>query len=401
MRILHVATAWPREPGDVITPWLVTLAERQAERGHEVEVLAPSYRGLGEQRQGAITVHRFRYAPSRWERLTHEEATPDRLERERGYGLLVPPYLLAGALAGRRLGRRRAYEAVHVHWAIPHGVSGWLASRAATKARAPERGCALVTTFYSAEVRWAERRFPPARAFLRWYCARSHLVAISEAARRLVEPYASGPIDIVPYGVPLPEGAAERAAAGAQPTLLFVGRLVRRKGVDRLLEALATLGPRPWRLEVVGFGPEREVLEAQAAGLGIAGRVEFLGRVSDEELVAAYRRAAAFVLPATVDQRADTEGLGVVLLEAMAYGVPVVATRLGGIPDVVVDGETGILVEDTVPDLARGLDRILDDPATARGMGEAGRRRVRDAFAWDSILDRLDAIYARGPVGKE
>jgi glycosyltransferase involved in cell wall biosynthesis len=414
MRVLHVVTAWPREPEDIITPWLVALGERQAERGYEVEVLAPSYRGLGDQRHGGIRVHRFRYAPARWERLTHDEATPDRLERHPAYALLLPSYLVAGAVAGHRLGRLRRYDAVHVHWAIPHGVSGWLAARAATRARrrgasrSADRGCALVTTFYSAEVRWAERRFPPAKAFLRWYCRRSRLVAISEAARALVEPYAEGPIEVVPYGVPLPQGSApdaERGAAAAAeepeaPTLLFVGRLVRRKGVNRLLEALATLGKRPWRLEVVGFGPEREGLEAHAARLGLGDRVAFLGRVPDDELVAAYRRAAAFALPATLDERADTEGLGVVLLEAMSHGVPVVATRRGGISDIVVDGVTGILVEDEVSDLARGLDRILSDPEAARAMGQAGRRRVREAFGWDTIVDRLEAIYARGSVGK-
>ncbi len=390
MRILHVVTAWPREPGDVITPWLVTLAERQAARGHEVDVLAPAYRRLGTQRQGAVTVHRYRYAPGRWERLTHEEATPDRIERTPAYALLVPPYVAAGAAAAWRLGRRRRYHAVHVHWAIPHGVPGWFAARAARSA--------LVTTFYSAEVRWAERRFPPARGFLRWYCRRSWIVAISEAARDLIAPYAAGqPIEVVPYGVPLPADDAQGAAPSGDPTLLFVGRLVRRKGVDRLIEALAGVG-RPWRLEVVGFGPEKEPLEALVSRLGVADRVAFLGRVSDDELVRAYRRAHAFVLPATVDERADTEGLGVVLLEAMSYGVPVLATRRGGIPDIVVDGVTGVLVEDTVPALTAGVERILADEGAARAMGGAGRRRVHEAFGWDTIVDRLDEIYARGPV---
>lgn len=399
MRILHVVTAWPREPGDVITPWLVTLCERLAARGHEVDVLAPAYRGLGDQRQGAVAVHRYRYAPGRWERLTHEEATPDRLDRSPAYGLLVPSFLVAGMVVGRRLGRRRAYDAVHVHWAIPNGPAGWSAARAATRAREGKTGCALVTTFYSAEIRFAERRFSPARAFLRWYCRRSRLVAISQAARELLAPYAEGTIEIVPYGVPLPEAAGPPAPGTASPTLLFVGRLVRRKGVDRLLEALAQLRDRPWRLEIVGFGPEREPLEAQASQLGLGDRVTFLGRVSDRELVATYGRAAALVLPATIDQRADTEGLGVVLLEAMSYGLPVVATAVGGITDVVVDGETGILVEDQVDALTGGLGKILDDPGRARAMGERGQRRVREAFSWDSIVERLEAIYARGPVG--
>ena len=394
MRILHVPTAWPRGPEDVITPWLVALCERQAARGHEVEVLAPAYSGLGESRRAGVLVHRFRYAPARWERLTHEETAPDRLQRNPAYGLLVPGYVAAGAAAARRLGQTRRYDAVHVHWAIPHGIAGLAAARAAR--------AALATTFYGAEIRWAESRFPPGAAFLRWYCRRSHLIAISESTRRSLAPYTDRPIEVVPYGVPLPDEGATGGGEGenipGEPVILFVGRLVARKGVDRLLEALAQIAGRPWRLEIIGFGPERESLEERASWLGLAGRVAFLGRVSSEELARAYARAACFVLPATLDDRADTEGLGVVLLEAMSCGVPVVATRMGGIPDIVIDGEGGYLVEDDATDLARGISRILDDPAGSRVMGERGRLRVREAFGWDSILDRLEQVYRRGPV---
>ena len=388
-RLLHVATAWPRSTDDVITPWLVTLCQKQAAAGHDVHVLVPSYRGLGRQRQGPVTVHRFRYAPSRWERLTHEEATPDRLQRQPAYALLLPSYLIAGMAAGRRLGHRERFDVVHVHWAVPHGAIGWTASRAA--------GAELVTTFYGAEIRWAETRFPPAKAFLRWYCRRSKLVAISTSTQASLAPYTPAEIEIIPYGVPLPahNGATGPSSKGADPVILFVGRLVERKGVHRLLEALATQRDHRWLLEVVGFGPEHDRLAKLAEDLGIAGRVEFLGKVSQQELVTVYRRAACFVLPATVDAREDTEGLGVVLLEAMTYGVPVVATRRGGITDIVEDGHTGLLVEDTVSAIADGIRRVLDDSELANRIGSAGRKHVRGAFGWDTILTHLDQVYAR------
>jgi len=388
VRILHVVTAWPRDPEDVITPWLATLAEKQSERGHEVDVLAPSWRGLGDQVADGVRIRRFRYAPARWERLTHEETVPDRLQRQPAYAALVPGYLAAGVAAAWRLGRERRYDVVHVHWAVPHGLAGRAAARAS-------RDAGLVTTFYGAEIRWAEKRFPPARAFLRWYCGRSRLVAISESTRAMIAPYAGGrAIEVIPYGVPLPEAPPAAPHERADPPrILFVGRLVARKGVDRLLDALARIADRAWRLEVVGFGPERDPLELHAERLGLSDRVEFLGRVSSADLVAAYRRASCFVLPATLDERADTEGLGVVLLEAMSYGVPVVATRRGGIVDIVEDGRTGVLVEDDPAALAHGIGSVLDDAERARALGEAGRARVRDRFGWDSIVDRLEAVY--------
>jgi len=393
MKVLHVVTAWPRDSGDVVTPWLVALCEKQVERGHRIDVLAPSYRGLSDRTVNGVRIRRFRYAPRRWERLTHEETTPDRLARHPGYALLVPGYLVAGALAAVWVARRQRYDVVHVHWAVPHGMAGWLAAKAS-------RGeTALVTTFYGAEVRWSERRFPPGRPFLRWYSRRSRLVAISRSTRDALAPYAGGrPIAVVPYGVPLPDSEPGSRPDGP-PVVLFVGRLVARKGVDRLLEAMARITDRPWRLEIVGFGPERERLEALAAERGLADRVAFRGRLSDADLAIAYRRAACFVLPATLDARADTEGLGVVLLEAMSVGTPVVATRRGGIVDVVTHGETGILVEDDVAALARGVADLLDDPVAAEAMGRRARDHVRDAFGWDTILDRLDAVYRGAESG--
>ena len=110
-----------------------------------------------------------------------------------------------------------------------------------------------MTTFYGAEIRWAERRFPPGKSFLRWYGRRSHLVAISESTRRMLAPYAARPIDVIPYGVPLPEEAPTAGRGEGPPVLLFVGRLVTRKGVDRLLEAQLLSAPADRRhdLELV------------------------------------------------------------------------------------------------------------------------------------------------------
>ena len=121
--------------------------------------------------------------------------------------------------------------------------------------------------------------------------------------------------------------------------------------------------------------------------------MEFLGRVSSEELVAAYRRAACFVLPATLDERADTEGLGVVLLEAMSYGVPVVATRMGGIVDLVTDQVNGLLYDASSPAaLAAALRQLIDDPDRVSVLGSAAppvKTVEQDAREWDSLYERL------------
>jgi glycosyltransferase involved in cell wall biosynthesis len=384
VKVLHVVTAWARHRGDVITPWLAETLRGLEREGIRSEVLAPAWRGGGAEETDGLRVHRFRYAwPAGLERLTHEETTPDRVARNPAWALLLPGYVAAGSAAAARLQRRRRFDVVHVHWPVPHGLAGLAAVRAAP--------AALVTTFYGAEIRWAERAFPPARAFLKWYCRRGTLVAISNATRRALERYTSRPIHVVPYPAALaPAAAGERRGGGG---VLFVGRLVRRKGVDGLIRAAAG-SPRPYRVTVVGFGPEEAALKALAARLGLAGRIEFAGRVDDAELARRYAAADVFALPATLDERGDTEGLGVVLLEALAHGVPVVAAGLGGITDIVEDGVTGLLVpHDDPAALDAAIRRLLDDPALAAHLARAGGERVERRFGVAAVARALARLY--------
>lgn len=402
MRILHVVTAFPRTPEDVITPWLVELLKRLRDRGHEVEVFTSAYRGGGNRAYEGIPVHRFRYFPARFEDLTHEEAVPDRLRRGFRYRLAVPAYVACGMAAIWGLCRRRRYDVIHVHWAMPHILFGW-AARAACRAR-------LVVTFYGVELRWTARALGPLRRLVA-RAARSAdaAVAISRDTAEEVRRLAGVTPAVIPYGVGLPPQApAAPAPAGAQALagapfgVLFVGRLVERKGVRVLLEAMAHLGARrAWRAVIVGDGPERGKLEAYAAALGLGERVSFRGRISSAELAEAYAAAQALVLPAVVDQRGDTEGLGVVLLEAMSHGVPVIASRIGGITDIVEDGKTGLLIAPgDARQLAAAVERLAEDTALARRLGEAGRRVVQERFGWEAIAARWEEVYRQAGANR-
>jgi len=159
--------------------------------------------------------------------------------------------------------------------------------------------------------------------------------------------------------------------------LLFVGRLRIRKGVEVLLEALRELRRRVPRavLRIAGDGEHRERLECRTAGLGLEGAVSFLGTCGASRVRALLRGAAALVVPSIY------EGMPLVVLEAMEAGVPVVASRVSGIPEMVVDGETGWLVPLEDPEaLAGALEEVLGDPGEARRRGEAGRRRVEERY---------------------
>lgn len=391
VRILHIVTAFPRRANDPIAPWLVELLQRLRSRGHEIDVLASSYRGLGTQDYEGIRVHRFRYFFSRWERLTHEETAPDRMRRSPLYAIMPVFFLLNGMRRAWSLARQQRYDIVHVHWPMPMVLLGWAARRA--------RATPMVTTFYGIELRWVQSRLPFLKWFVRWAArTSSQAVAISSYTARELRKFADVPIEVIPYSAELPPPLAPSTQRpGGAPSILFVGRLIERKGVGHLIRALGVVRQAiPARLIVIGDGPERPLLERAAREARVAEHVEFRGRVTDEELRRAYAAASVFVLPSVLDARQDTEGLGVVLLEAMNYSVPVIASDIGGITDIVQHDRTGLLVPPgDEPALAHALSRVLTDPALSRMLGQAGRQRLHDAFSWAHIVDRWEQVYAR------
>src|SRR5438876_1143916 len=226
MRILHVVTAFPRTPDDVIVPWLVELLKRLQAAGHEVEVFTSSYRGAPDQVFAGIPVHRFRYFPRRWENLTHEEAAPDRMKRSLLYRLMPACFVLAGMVAIWRLCRRARYDVIHVHWPLPLALFGWAAQRA--------RPARLVTTFYGVELRWVKSALPFLKGFLAWAARRSdRVVAISHYTAGELRELADVPIEVIPYTTSLPEVGATSPAPDGKGPVLFVGRLVEREAGRR------------------------------------------------------------------------------------------------------------------------------------------------------------------------
>ncbi len=402
VRILVVSTAFPRTRDDPTVKWLAETIRRLVAEGYEIEVLTSAYRGGGNTSLDGIPVHRFRYFFAPWERLTHEESAPDRMRRSPFYAILPIFYLAFGAVAAWRLARRRHYDIVHVHWPVPHAVFGWAARAGGTRR--------IIAQFYSIELRWVRHSLPFLRGFLRRaITSANYVVAISTSTAREVQAVAPVPVDVIPYAVELPDEGTPGGPAPRHPlpqpggpfTVLYVGRLVERKGVQYLIDAIATLRATvDARAVIIGDGPDRTTLEARAAAAGVADRVAFRGWVSPTELHESYATADAFALPAIIDRRGDTEGLGMVLLEAMTYGVPVVSTPMGGIPDIVEHDRTGLLVPpNDASALATALTALAADPALAERLAVAGRAMARKSFSWPGVLAKWRAMYARVMAG--
>ncbi len=220
---------------------------------------------------------------------------------------------------------------------------------------------------------------------------RDHLAALSPPGR----------VELVYHGVDVARFPATQILRPARDgsrdpvVILSVARLVEKKGVDVLLEALARLpAGLNWKLVHVGGGFLKKNLQNRARALGIAGRIEWRGPLVQDELLTEYRQADLFVLASRIARDGDRDGVPNVIAEAQSQALPCVATRVSAIPELVRDGVTGLLVDENDPDaLARALRDLILDPSRRRALGMAGQARVREQFMLEPNLDRLAAKF--------
>lgn len=214
------------------------------------------------------------------------------------------------------------------------------------------------------------------------------VIAVSSFTRdRLAGDFGVAPdrIRLVTNGVDLDRFSPGTGTGMAEPYILGVGRLIERKGFDRLIEAFATIADEfpAYSLRIAGKGPEEKNLAALAERLGPDGRIELLGGVGDAELLDLYRRCTLFAMPNRTLPDGDTEGFGLIFLEANACGKPVIGGRAGGAVDAVIDGETGLLVDGAdVAAIADALRRLLGDEALRARLARGGLAHAR-RLGWD------------------
>ncbi|MFO7171402.1 MAG: glycosyltransferase family 4 protein [Bacillota bacterium] len=353
-----------------------TFARELAALGCETFIFAPAYPG---HRQGGPTLFRFASLPA----PTHPQ-----------FRLAIP---LSWRL-GRTLRELRC-DLVHVHSPFLMGMLGAHYAR--------RLGLPLVFTFhtfyhqyvhYAPLPRWLTE--PLTTRWVRDFAARCDLVVAPSTA---VASYLRGlgvevPVEVIPTGVDVQKFSSgrrgwlrKRLGLGPEvPVALYAGRLGREKNLDLLLDAFRLVEERcpDCRLALAGDGPLRPHLEARVADLGLGGRVHFLGAVPPEAMADCYAGADLFVFAST------TETQGLVILEAMAAGLPVVAVAGPGVEDVVTSGSDGLLVPPAAPVMAEAMVRLLTDPARRQGMAAAARAKAA-AYSAGAMAGRLAAAYRR------
>ena len=372
--------------------FLLALARGQQTLGYEVRVVAPHGAGLVERDVvGGVEVVRYRYGTDDQETLAYAGTMHEQALRSWAARWRLLQFIRASRRAVRRECAAFAPDVVHVHWWVPGGFAVWPGNPA---------GRPMVLTSHGTDLFLLDR-FPAARRIAGpIFRAAGQVTVISSPLVERVERLGVPAERITVLPMPL---TADRFSHGPpqerdQGRMLFVGRLIERKGAEFAIRAVAELRRqgRAARLTVVGDGAERPRLEALVKELGLGDAVELAGALSHDAVAGHYRSAGVLLMPAVTDWKGEQEGFGMVLVEAMASGLPIVATRSGGIADVVTDGATGLLVAERDPvGLAAAAARLLDDPALAGRLADAARAELDARFSPEAIARGFEAVYRR------
>jgi glycosyltransferase involved in cell wall biosynthesis len=409
LNILMLATSYPKYAGEATAPFIEEIAAGLVRRGHQVHVVLPYHPELRRAAvERGVHLHMFRYSPLRQLNVWGYAGALSADVGLKASALAVAPLALGASVQALwRLTRAAKFDLLHGHWVLPNGPPAALVARL--------RGLPLVVSMHGSDVYMAEKSAPLsalAGGILRQAGAVTACSGdLALRALRLGAP--TERTEVIPYGVdtavfqPDPQAAARaRAALGIaadSPLVVSVSRMVYKKGLSYLIDAFpGVLARYPAALLVLGgYGDLRSELELRAADLGIAGRVRFPGQLGREQAADLISAADVYVVPSVRDQGGNVDGLPNVLLESMSAARPIVASRVAGIPDVIVDGVHGLLVpEKDTASLGDAIMRLIGNPRLARQLGEAARRRVLDELTWDVAAARFEASYHRALAGR-
>ncbi|RKI80075.1 glycosyltransferase family 4 protein [bacterium 0.1xD8-71] len=365
-KLLVTASTFPRWKDDTEPRFVLDLASHMTDE-FDVTVLVPAAPGAKNREVlEGVEVIRYHYFPvHKWETLCYPGAIVPRIKEKKIRALLVPFLLLSLYFHLWKI--LPEYDVVHAHWLIPQGIVQSFFKKP------------YIVTGHGGDVVSLNKGIIKK---LKMKCLRKagRVTVVSEYLKKRVQELVPEiEPEVISMGVDTRKfGRQYRVenyfGQGDKKVVLFVGRLAEKKGVAYLIEAMKQIDAL---LVIVGNGPLRKTLEEQAEQVG-KDRIRFLGEKTHEELKKIYASADIFVAPSVTAKDGDQEGLGLVLLEAMASGLPVVASKSGGITQIIKDGENGLLCEEKcVWQLAENICALLNDECLYKKIAENGNRTVK------------------------
>lgn len=357
-------------------------------KGHEVHVIAPYTGRETNYTLEGVNVERFHYFyPRKYERLSGRAGMIDNVKEGFLVKIQVLTFLLFNVYYSLR--KFKGMDVVHVQWPIPNGLGAMFLKKIY---RVP-----YINTIHGEEVHLS-RRYNMLFA-LQWLVNNSSKTITNSTATRkscLEAALNDEKIDIIPFGVdtdffrPLDVYKDENIFQ-----ILSVGYLIERKGFEYLIRAMPNILKEHdnVRLKIIGSGPLESKLKELIYELGLGDEVEIIKNVSDEKLLTIYNSSDLFVLPSIVDSQGNTEGLGVVLLEAMACGLPVIGSSVGGILDI-IDKKSGLLVpEKDISELSEAILLLINDESLRKKFVQSSLNMVKSKFSWKHVSKSYINVY--------
>lgn len=391
-RLLVLTSTFPRWEGDHEPPFVYELSRRLVSE-FEVHVLAPHCQKLpANESFGDLLIHRFRYAPAHWENLAYEGGMLARLRQNPLRYCLLPLFLLAQYIAAIRIIRRHRIDVIHAHWLIPQGLIAAL-----IKITIPKSPPVLCTSHGGDLFSLRGRVLTYIKKHIIRHC--DYLTVVSQAMKHKLQEIKvpNDKIDVIPMGVDLGSSFIPGEHQRKPNALLFTGRLVEKKGLSHLLNALAIVKKThpEVHLDIYGDGPYRSSLVEQAQTLGLQSAVFFKGAVPNAQLVTAYQQSCIGVFPFITAQSGDQEGFGLVLVEALGCGLAVITSDMPAVRDIVTNGETALLApQGDYQMLSKQIIRLLDNEELRIQLGTNGQAYVTNKFDWDTISGRYQHLIS-------
>lgn len=390
-RLLITASTFPRWDGDTEPRFILDYAKAIFEY-YDVTVLVPAAVGAKDREVlEGVEVIRYHYFPiHKWETLCYPGAIVSRIKEKRIRVLLVPFLFLALYIQLFRI--LPEFDIVHAHWLIPQGI-------VQSFFRKP-----YIVTGHGGDVTSLNKGILK-KLKVRCLKNASSITVVSQHLKNKIQELAPEiNLSVISMGVDPSKFGKQYYVAnyfkqGNKKVVLFVGRLVEKKGVTYLIEAMKQIDAM---LVIVGDGPMKEILKKQAGE--IKDKVVFLGAKTHDELKIVYASADVFVVPSITAKDGDQEGLGLVMLEAMASYLPIVANNSGGISQLIKDGENGLLCsEKNVVQLENNVNRILNNSELKKKLVKNGYKTIQK-YDYKSIAywykERIEMMAEQMCVGE-
>ena len=403
MKVCLLTHGYPRFPSDTTAPFIESIAETLQKHGVDVTVLTPDTPKLDRTATDRnVNLQAYRYFfPRRLQQLGYSNTLINDCELKRYVYLLAPFMFLSAIFHLLRLHRKHCFDVIHAHWLLPNGFIGAIVSKLC---KIP-----VVITLHGSDI-FVSKLNPVFKAIAKWTLKHTAMVTsvtptflpelaalgVPEEKRCLIPNGVDPEVFPPPTRKQLVELQNKLSIPEGQRVIFALGRIVLKKGFDTLIRAVPYVREKCLQTTVIigGDGSDLARLKALAVEQGVSDIIRFTGTINRLEVPTYFYLCDLFVLPAIVDPKGNMDGCPIVILEAMACGKPVVSSEISGIPIIVQNGKTGLLVEEKNPEtLAAAIVSLLKNPAKREQFGRAGQQRIRHELTWSKTIEQFIGIY--------